>query len=67
MSYAVINTSCLFSYRLSFLSVLAVFYGLTVLEEQTPCICPLMCNFCVYSGSGEILVIFLVFMSGQVI
>ena len=41
------------------------FVGSTGLVEQTPCISPFMCPFFVSSGSGKVLVTFLMLRSGH--
>ena len=66
MLYVVIKMLCLLTFWLLVLSLLAVLAGLTVLVECTSYLFPLVCPFCVYSESVEILVKFLMLMSGQV-
>ena len=66
MLYAAINMLRLISCWLLVLSVLAVLAGSSVFVERMPCLCLLMCHFCVSSDSRKNLVTFLMLMSGQV-
>ena len=66
MSYDVINMLCLISCVSLVLFVLAVLASSSVLVERIPCLCSIMCPFCVSSDSRNNLVTFLMLMSGQV-
>ena len=66
ISCAVIKMSCLFLCWLLALFVIAFLVSLKVLVEHMPCLCPIMCPFCVSSYSGNNLVTLVMLISGEV-